>query len=135
MGIEPEKFNFDEGLSLKSVSLHLPNENMKILANVSFTIKKGQRVAITGKSGSGKTSLLRLLIGLYKPSSGRFFFCGVDLTEAPTLTTKKIISYVSQKISLSHSSIEKNITFSATAGEIDRQKLKKVIDIVGLESF
>ena len=40
VGIEPEKFNFDEGLSLKSVSLHLPNENMKILANVSFTIKK-----------------------------------------------------------------------------------------------
>lgn len=134
-GLEPEIFNLKSGLTLKSVSLSLPNESMQILTDVSFSVKSGQKVAIIGKSGSGKTSLLNLLVGLTKPSSGEFYFCGVNVTEAPKLATKQIIAYVSQKISLAHSSVEKNITFGTNTTEIDHKKLQKVIEVVGLEPF
>ena len=82
VGIEPEKFNFDEGLSLKSVSLHLPNENMKILANVSFTIKKDASCN-NWEKWKWENKLTTSFDWAVQTDSGRFFFCGVDLTEAP----------------------------------------------------
>ena len=57
-----------------NLSYYLKNDDIKVLRNINFEIKKIERVAIIGESGSGKTSLLMLMSGLEKPTTGRIFF-------------------------------------------------------------
>ena len=65
----PRLVNFNE-IKFKNVDFHY-KENTKVLNNVNFSIKKGDKVAIMGPSGTGKTTLLRLICGLLNPSSGK----------------------------------------------------------------
>ena len=68
---------------LKNINLNyfLNGNNIKILKNLNFEIKKNESVAIIGESGSGKTSLLMLMSGLENPSNGSIVFNGEDLSE------------------------------------------------------
>ena len=68
---------------LKNINLNylLNGNNIKILKNINFEIKKNERIAIIGESGSGKTSLLMLMSGLEKPTNGSIFFDKEDLSK------------------------------------------------------
>ena len=68
---------------LKNINLNylLNGNNIKILKNINFEIKKNESVAIIGESGSGKTSLLMLMSGLETPTNGSIFFNGEDLSK------------------------------------------------------
>ena len=63
-----------------NLSYYLKNDDIKVLRNINFEIKKNERVAIIGESGSGKTSLLMLMSGLEKPTTGRIFFDNDELS-------------------------------------------------------
>jgi len=72
-----------QGLVLDDVSLTYPDTARPALSHVSVTLPAGSTVAIVGENGAGKSSLVKLLAGLYRPSSGRLLVDGVDLTEWP----------------------------------------------------
>jgi len=78
---------------------------------ISLTIKPGQTVAFVGPSGAGKTSLIKLLLGLYQPTKGRICVNGFDLFELKPETFKQKISYVSQDTQLFAGTIKENLTF------------------------
>ncbi len=104
-------------------------ENHMVLKHISFTIKKGERIAVVGENGAGKTTLIKLLCGLYTPTSGQILINGQDLRRLDVKAYFKSLSVLFQDYTLLPMSIAENITLSQP---YDRQKAKKVLVQVGL---
>jgi len=83
----------------------------KILDNVSFKIKSRDRVAIIGTNGSGKSTIIKLMCGFFKPTEGQIFFDGVDIQNISRAHLRSKISVVSQKVVLFNRSILDNICY------------------------
>lgn len=83
----------------------------KILHNISFHINAGEKVALTGKSGIGKTSLVHLLLGFHQPTSGKILFDGIDQAALGNKNLRSNISYVPQMMTLFHRTIRENILY------------------------
>ncbi len=83
-----------------------------VLADVSLDIRPGQHIGIVGRSGSGKSTLAHLLLGLYRPTSGRVEFDGVDLEELDVASVRRQLGIVTQRPYLFGSSIRENIALT-----------------------
>tara|TARA_B100001027_G_scaffold147594_1_gene103212 strand:- start:1090 stop:1797 length:708 start_codon:yes stop_codon:yes gene_type:complete len=123
-----------------NLNYNLNGNNIKVLENINFEIKKNERVAIVGESGSGKTSLLMLMSGLEKPTSGSIVFDNQNFSEISekkkTEIRKKKIGLVFQQFYLlpNYSAIE-NIMFPMQLNNIANEE-KKALSIlvdIGLE--
>ena len=121
-----------ESLELQGVSLkHEPTETV-IFRNVKFKVLKGSFVAITGTSGTGKTSLLDVIAGLIEPSSGDILVNG-DKTLFRTNWWKGKISYLPQDPFLFDASVRFNIVLDDY--DIDQERLAWAVQVAQLESF
>lgn len=104
-------------LRLENVSFTYPDETVSALQNINLEIKAGQRVALVGRTGAGKTTLVNLLLGFIQPTSGQ-------IITHPTITNYQLrqnISYVPQRPHLFHDTIANNIKLSrpeATSAEV-----------------
>ena len=124
---------------LKNINLNylLNGNNIKILKNINFEIKKNERVAIIGESGSGKTSLLMLMSGLESPSNGSIVFDKEDLSKINekrrTEIRRKKIGLIFQQFFLipNYTALE-NVMFRMQINKINNEK-EKAISI--LEDF
>ena len=124
---------------LKNINLNylLNGNNIKILKNINFEIKKNERVAIIGESGSGKTSLLMLMSGLESPSNGSIVFDKEDLSKINekrrTEIRRKKIGLIFQQFFLipNYTALE-NVMFPMQINKINNEK-EKAISI--LEDF
>ena len=124
---------------LKNINLNylLNGNNIKILKNINFEIKKNERVAIIGESGSGKTSLLMLMSGLETPTNGSIVFDKEDLSKINekrrTEIRKKKIGLIFQQFFLipNYTALE-NVMFPMQINKINNEK-EKAISI--LEDF
>ena len=124
---------------LKNINLNylLNGNNIKILKNINFEIKKNERVAIIGESGSGKTSLLMLMSGLESPTNGSIVFDKEDLSKINekrrTEIRRKKIGLIFQQFFLipNYTALE-NVMFPMQINKIDNEK-EKAISI--LEDF
>ena len=104
-----------------------------MLNNASLFVKKGQTVGIIGKTGSGKSTLMQILIGLLKPDSGNVFFEDKNISEDLKGWQQKI-SYVSQSIFLFDETLRTNITFENEITKIDQENLEKAIEVAELKN-
>lgn len=104
-----ESFDRNE-LEFKNVSLAY-DPNRRILRNVSFVVPSGKTSAIVGASGSGKSSILRLLLRLLDPDEGRIFLDGIPLSDIPIAALRDAIAVVPQDSALFNESIAYNIGF------------------------
>lgn len=93
------------------VDFQYPGSKTKALTNFSISIPQGSRIAIVGKTASGKTSIAELLLRLYDPSLGSIRLGGVDLKTLPVDFIRKQIAYVPQDVFLFSETIEDNIAF------------------------
>jgi ABC-type transport system involved in Fe-S cluster assembly fused permease/ATPase subunit len=108
-------------LAFEGVSFGYRQERV-VLKDVSFKVSGGQTVAVVGVSGSGKSSLIRLLFRLYEPDSGRIFIDGVPTAGMPLSEVRRAIAVVPQDTVLFHDTISKNIgfgRFGASLAEIE----------------
>ena len=128
---ESEPDNEDNHDIIDEISISFKNINFKyetskdlVLKNISFHIKPGETVAIVGKSGSGKTSLLDLLPRLYKPVSGSIFFNNQDISKFDLGFLRNQISYVGQDFTLFNDTILNNIAY----GELNKFEIIDVED-------
>ena len=123
-----------------NLNYNLNGDNIKVLENINFEIKKNERVAIVGESGSGKTSLLMLMSGLEKPTSGSIVFDNQNFSEISekkkTEIRKKKIGLVFQQFYLlpNYTAIE-NIMFPMQLNNIanEEKKASSILVDIGLE--
>lgn len=87
------------------------NENKKTLNNISFDIKRGEKVAIIGKMGSGKSTILKLLMKLYDSNEGEIIVDNVELKQIETADVRKNFAYVSQESILFNGTLKENILY------------------------
>lgn len=111
----------------------------KALDDVSIVVEEGEFVTVIGRSGCGKTTMLRVINGLQKPDSGKVYAAGEDVGEADLIRLRRKIGYVIQNKGLfPHMTVEKNIIYvPVISGQKDKRQNRKLaeelIGLVGLE--
>ena len=111
-----------ESLEFQDVSFKYPNASEYALKNVSFSIKKGEHIAIVGKNGAGKTTMIKLLLRLYAPTHGKIFVNGADITEYNLSSLRRVASVLFQDYSIYAFSVRENLTLGASIPE------EKIVD-------
>ncbi|GEK32814.1 ABC transporter ATP-binding protein [Kurthia sibirica] len=108
-------------LAVNNISFHYPMTTEAVLTGITFSVERGQTIAIMGATGSGKTSLMQLLPRLYDVSSGSIVFDGREINSWPVEELRQKIGYVPQRSLLFTGSIYDNITWGkkdATMAEV-----------------
>lgn len=98
-------------LTLENISFSYSGEETPILNNISLTFDAGDSIAITGPSGVGKTTLMKIMLGLLQPTSGKVLLDGYDITQVGLKNYRKHIAAVMQSDTLFNGSIAENISF------------------------
>ena len=135
MSLKEEEF---EGLTFTSGNISIQNVSFTynslnyVIKNLNQEIKSGEKIILTGESGSGKSSLVKLLFGFYKPTTGNILINGINLSDYNLNSLRESISYVSQDESLFKGSILENITLGK---DIPVSKLTKVLKICYLDKL
>ncbi|MDD2906093.1 MAG: type I secretion system permease/ATPase [Sulfurimonas sp.] len=109
-----ERPDFSGHIEFVDVTFTYPNNEVPALKNISFVINPGEHVAIIGRIGSGKSSIQKLILGLYEPDSGQILIDGIDIKQIDPADLRKNMSYVSQDIMLFRGTVKDNITYRAT---------------------
>jgi len=104
---------FNGAIDFREVSFSYPGQTAPSLRSISFSIKAGEKVAILGRIGSGKTTLEKLILGLYRPSEGAVLVDGIDLRQLDPAELRHQIGYVQQDIMLFYGTLRENITMGA----------------------
>jgi ATP-binding cassette subfamily B protein len=111
-----------EQLAFRNVSFTHASASAPALADVSFEVRRGQTVAFVGPSGAGKTTLVKLLVGLYRPGSGQILYNGVPSDRVDLDRFRERIGFVTQDAQLFSGSIRENLQF-VRPGATDAQCL------------
>lgn len=124
-------FQFNQHIEIKDLSFKYLNTEKNALSNVSLRIQKGECIGIVGETGSGKSTLVDLILGLLKPYEGSILVDG----QYPVYSYQwhQKIGYVPQSIYLIDDTIEKNIAFGAN--EVDAERLNAAVDAAQLRQF
>ena len=131
----PENLNAD--IKFENVWFRYPGSENWVLKDISFTVDDKSSIALVGINGAGKTSIVKLLTGLYQPDSGRITIGGVDIRYISQSELSKIFGIVFQDVNPPALTVAENV--AVDVGNIDRDRVKAVLDRVGLlekiESF
>ena len=130
-----KRFNFNEYIEFKDVTYKYPNSKNQNLKKLNFKIKLGEKVAILGKTGSGKSTVISLLCGLLVGYKGNIFVDGLDIKKINFQEWIKNISYVPQEIFLSNDTIYDNIKFLKNDTEVDKNELYRAADLATVTEF
>lgn len=106
-----QRFNGD--IEFRNVSFSYPGSEVQALNDVSFSLKAGESVAILGRIGSGKTTLQKLVMGLYQPTAGAVLVDGIDARQLDPAELRRNIGYLPQDVTLFYGSMRENIAMGA----------------------
>ena len=124
---------FKGEIEFRHVSFAYPGQQSHSLDDVSFKINPGERVALIGKVGSGKTTLQKLIMGLYQPSAGAILLDGIDMRQLDPADMRRNLGCVSQDITLFYGSLRENITFGMPHARDDA--IVAAAETAGLNEF
>jgi ATP-binding cassette subfamily C protein LapB len=110
---------FKGKIEFKDVCFNYPGTEVPALSNVSFVINPQEKVAIIGRIGSGKSTIAKLILKLYDPTSGSIMIDGIDITQLDPADLRRYIAYVPQDIHLFRGTIKDNIVSSEKHPNID----------------
>ena len=134
-----EKDFFNRSISFQNLKFRYSDSNNFILNSLNLKILKGECIGIIGKSGSGKTTFIEILMTLLFPSCGKMFVDDIDIFNSPNRkflnTWRQILSHVPQDIFISDSSFAENIAFGIPFNDIDLDKIKRVSKLAQLDNF
>tara|TARA_B110000503_G_scaffold23182_1_gene36107 strand:- start:21016 stop:22761 length:1746 start_codon:yes stop_codon:yes gene_type:complete len=130
-----KSINFKKSIIFKNISFTYSGTKSKIINELDFKILKGDNVAITGRTGDGKSTLLDIITGLLLPSSGDIFVDGIKLDKSNMKQWQKNIALVPQVIFLTDESIIKNVCLGVHPDLINLEKAKDCIKKVQLTDF
>ncbi|MFO7542488.1 MAG: type I secretion system permease/ATPase [Thiobacillus sp.] len=111
------RLHFTGDIEFKEVDFNYPGQDHAALRNVSLKIRAGEHIAILGRVGSGKTTLEKLILGLYLPTAGAVLVDGVDLRQLDPAELRRNIGYVPQDVTLFYGSLRENLTIAAPTAD------------------
>lgn len=120
------------GLELKEVSFAY-EDNEKVIRDVSFRLERHKILGLLGRTGSGKTTLARLIVKLYDPTSGTVLIDGSDSRALSDETLRSKIAYVTQEVQLFNASVRDNLTIYDPS--ISDEKIMATIDQIGIRDW
>lgn len=126
--------NFNESVTLKDIRYSYPGAAGEAIKGISLTLKKGQSIALIGKSGAGKTTLVDILLGLLTPTDGDIKVDGQSIYDN-IRNWQDLVGYIPQSIFLTDDTIEHNIAFGVPDALIDHEKVVASVKAAQLESL
>ncbi len=123
----------DGKIEFKNVSFKYPKAGEVTIKDLSFTVEPGEKVAILGKMGSGKSTIARLLCGLYEPDSGSILIDGVDIRQIDPADIRRNVGFMLQETWLFSGSIKENIQMGFA--EYPDEHILNVAKISGVDEF
>lgn len=132
---EGEKINFNNGLEIEfdSLSYRAPDREKPILKDISFKINQNSKIIIQGESGSGKSSLLRILSGIFKPSHGNMYVNGLSISGIHLNNYRANLGLSLSEEFPFEGTLRENLTFGNRS--ISDEKIFEVLKEIGLTSF
>jgi len=130
-------WGFKKSIEFKNISFKYSNNSPLVLSGINFKIRKGERIGIAGTTGSGKSTLIDILIGLLPPTKGEILVDGVSIYKKPGLLKAwmKEIANVPQSVYLIDSSIAENIALGVPKSKIDMNRVKIASNNAQLSQF
>lgn len=120
-------------IEFDNVSFNYPNSQVPALDDVSFKIFEGERIGIIGHTGSGKSTIEKLILKLYDPTEGKVLLDDIEINQIDPAQLRRSIAYVPQEVVLFHGSIRDNIVMSAPA--IDDEAILRAAQLSGVTQF
>ena len=128
-----KELSFNKSIVLKNVKFEYSTKKKNIVfENINLEIEKKSKICIVGKTGSGKSTFVDIVIGLLKPDKGEVLVDGININDSIETWQKKI-SYVPQSTFLTDSTILENIVFGVDPHNVDFKKLDRAIKIANLD--
>lgn len=124
---------FKGDIDFRNLTFAYPGQEVPALSNVSFKITQGERVGIIGRIGSGKTTIEKLLLGLYQPTEGSIWIDGIDLQQLDPADLRRNVGYVPQDVTLFFGTVKDNIVLGAPY--VDDAAMLKAAEISGVSEF
>lgn len=124
---------FDGVIGIKNLTFSYPGQTTNVLNNISLEIAAGEKVGIIGPVGSGKTTLGKLMLGLYEPISGMVTMDGTDIRQIDPAELRHFLGYVPQDIVLFQGTLRDNITMGVN--DIDDQNVLHATEMSGVNEF
>ncbi len=125
--------NIEGNVEFEKVCYRYPNSNDFVVKNLSLSVKKGECIAVVGASGSGKSTIMNMIIGFLMPTSGDIKIDGKSITEVNLAEYRHEISVVPQNSILFAGSIRDNITYGLT--HYTEDELNKAIELANINEF
>jgi ATP-binding cassette subfamily C protein LapB len=120
-------------IEFRNVSFSYPGQQVPALQNVSFKLGAGERIGLIGRIGSGKSTIEKLVLGLYAPTSGSILIDGVDVGQIDPATLRRNIGYVPQDVVLFYGTVKENILYAAPYAE--DAAMVRAAEIAGVTEF
>ena len=130
-----EKIEFKKEIELDRIAYTYPGSNEPAIQDITMMIKRGSSIGLVGPTGSGKSTLVELLLGLLAPASGKLLIDGKPLTTNELNPWQRSIGYVPQHIYLSDDSIRRNIAFGLKDAEINESLIQRAAEAAQIDSF
>ena len=124
---------FNGKIEFKNVSFTYPESTKASLDRVNFTINAGEKVGIIGRNGSGKTTIEKLILGLYSPSEGSILIDGIDINQIDPADLRRNIGYVPQDVVLFKGTVRANIVYKAP--HVDDMQIIRAAKVSGVDEY
>ena len=132
---EYEALNFEKYIKLENISFQYNKTTPNIINKLSFDIQKGEKIAIKGTTGSGKSTLVNIISGLLKPSEGKIYIDETLINSKNLKNWQKNVAIVPQSVFLNDASILENIAIALDKNSIDINKVENAAKLAQIDSF
>lgn len=127
--------SFNHEIRLSNLSFRYPEAHRPALKDISLTIQQNQSIGLVGRTGSGKTTLADILLGLYPPTSGEIAVDGVSLTLSNERAWRTRVGYVPQHVFLTNASVQQNIALGIPPDQVDHDAVERAAQMAQAEEF
>ncbi len=129
-----ENIPFSKQIKINDLCFSYDGEH-SVIQHLNITIFKGEKIGFKAPSGTGKTTLFHLLMGLYTPQKGNITVDNTNITPENISVWQKQLAYVSQEVFILDASLAENIALGTNRERIDREKIERVIEMASLSDF
>ena len=132
---DPEALVFSQSIRFENLGFQYGSNSPRVLDGLDLIILKGTHIGIIGSTGSGKSTVLDLLMGLLEPTRGKIVVDGQTLNQTNKRAWQRNVAHVPQSIFLSDASIAENIAFGIPADKIDFDRVRKAAQQAQIADF